>query len=488
MFDELINDLKIKLFGGKTKKTRKIASHEEIVSSPLGRSNVSDKRIEPYFVQIGFDFGTAYSKCICRDVMTNKAWVHIPSEPKDSELPFLIPGVLLFEKGSIKPIYTSAGHYHENGLYHLKLALEKVALKQWNDPVLRPYCREPWGADPERIARFVEVCGIYFLAGALGDIRRKLRDRFTDFGNHLEDYMAVNLAVPVADAERPAIKKLYSRVLCHAWSLSDCLAGHPEIRLDELDSLVYYTKDNLKEEDFEACFVYPEVSANVQGYVRSRASSPGIYIFSDTGAGTVDQAVFIYNRQNHQEHLSYLFGHVIPLGSSRIEEYAAEIAGKVGSSELERWREGKERGADDRELVDARNKLAEELSRKTRKTLFLSRQKLFVKEQIRDMRVIFGGGGHCKMPYEIGVLQPFGGDLFSQPINPDVIGLPTPVDLSLEPHQKRWLPRLSVAYGLSFEKSELTRFTYPVEIEKPEPDEIWVPQKVSVVAASKDVC
>jgi len=48
----------------------------------------------PHFVQIGLDFGTAYSKCICRDVMIDKAWVHIPSSPKDKELPFLIPSIV----------------------------------------------------------------------------------------------------------------------------------------------------------------------------------------------------------------------------------------------------------------------------------------------------------------------------------------------------------------------------------------------------------
>ena len=42
---------------------------------------------EPYFVQIGFDFGTAYSKCVCRDVITNKAWVYLPTGSERKEFP-----------------------------------------------------------------------------------------------------------------------------------------------------------------------------------------------------------------------------------------------------------------------------------------------------------------------------------------------------------------------------------------------------------------
>ena len=56
---------------------------------------------EPYFIQIGFDFGTSYSKCICRDIMTDKAWVFIPSDSEREELPFLISCTLQLKNGKI---------------------------------------------------------------------------------------------------------------------------------------------------------------------------------------------------------------------------------------------------------------------------------------------------------------------------------------------------------------------------------------------------
>ena len=57
-------------------------------------------REHPYFIQIGLDFGTSFSKCIIRDVMTDKAEVYVPPGVEDRELPFLIPSVFVSCKWS----------------------------------------------------------------------------------------------------------------------------------------------------------------------------------------------------------------------------------------------------------------------------------------------------------------------------------------------------------------------------------------------------
>ncbi len=54
-----------------------------------------------------------------------------------------------------------------------------------------------------------------------------------------------------------------------------------------------------------------------------------------------DQSIFIFTRQDYQEHLSYLAGRVLPLGSSMIERVAAEKCGKTDCMSLEVWRERK---------------------------------------------------------------------------------------------------------------------------------------------------
>lgn len=102
--------------------------------------------------------------------------------------------------------------------------------------------------------------------------------------------------------------------------------------------------------------------------------------------------------------------------------------------------------------------------------------------------MIFGGGGHCANPYRNGAESPFSGTLFNPDVVPDVVGVPDPIDLELHPSKKKWLPRLSVAYGLSFVKDELARFIYPTDISDPTPEEIWRPMSTVVEAASKELC
>jgi hypothetical protein len=89
-------------------------------------------------------------------------------------------------------------HYVPGGLYHLKLALEKVALSAWDDPALTAF-KTYGNCNGAALTRFVRNCGVYFLAGAFGDIRQEIRRRLPDFGLNKADYIAVNLAVPVAD-------------------------------------------------------------------------------------------------------------------------------------------------------------------------------------------------------------------------------------------------------------------------------------------------
>lgn len=444
---------------------------------------------DPYFIQIGFDFGTSYSKCIWRDMMTNKAFVHLCSWSEGYELPFLIPSAIVLRDGFLSLVNNPGTHYPENGLYHLKNALVKVALGQWKDPVLLPFrnVQEKFGNG--QLNEFVESCAVFFLSCAFGDIKRKLRDKMPDFGAIPKDYMAINMAVPVADAEQPAVNSIYGKVLSNAWRLTDMLGGSLRIRVSDLEAL---RRESQVYEDRSLngiCFVYPEVSANVQGFVRSRVSSPGIYLFSDTGGGSVDQSIFIFIRQSDGvDLLTYLTGRVHPIGSSHIERIAAECTHNTDCRSLESWRGKKERGESAYELLVARDRIASKLKQGTESTLASAKRKLFVKEQLSEIKVIFVGGGHCDYPYKDATMYPFSGGLFPRSINPDVIGLPVPRDLELHDHENYWMRRLYVAYGLSFEQNELARFIYPKDVPTPEPEEIWQPRKRNLDFQSKDVC
>ncbi len=481
-FSKLIRSIKDKLSGTEmTKKNHAGEPSETNLSKPNLRAG--------YFIQIGLDYGTSFSKCICRDVFTDKAWIHVPPYSAGHELPFLIPSALLCMDGKLSRVTAQDTYYPQGGLYHLKRALVEVALGQLGNPVLEPYRRVCNTHDDDHLCNFVESCAVYYLAGVLGTVRNQVRQRMPDFGKHPQDYMAVNLAVPVADAQQPQVEKLYNRVLCQAWLIADEMSGLRSIELNELDSLRQKGNGAIDQSAKDACFIYPEVSANVQGFVRSRVASEGMYLFSDTGAATVDQSVFIFfRRSDSTEHLTYLHGNVLPCGSSCIEFEAARISGNTDPHVLEIWREKKERGSAEHELIRARNMLRKSLEQGTTATLASAKKKLYIPDGINKLRLIFGGGGHCKHPYENSVISPFSGHLFRQSVKPDIVGLPIPGDLELEESQRNWMNRLAVAYGLSYHKENLTGFTYPRDVKDPESQQIWPKRRDLPDFISKDQC
>ena len=454
---------------------------------------------DPYFVQIGFDFGTAFSKCVCRDIVAGNAWVHIPPGRESWELPFLMPSALRFEKGLLSRPDHESGGYFGGGLPHMKVALVKVALRQWDDPELDRFRDAGLGMgqvnDTKRLSEFVENCAIYFIAGALGSIRQDVFARFPRFGTVPDDFMPVNMAVPVADADRPAVLMVFQRVLRLAYRLADDLAGHPEIPWSRLCSLIDAVRRDVENSKaLDACFIYPEVSANVQGFVMSRSSSAGLYLFSDTGAGTVDQSVFLFSRNADIEKLTYLHAEVLPWGSSNIERLAAKSNGQGDWRSIEEWRKRKEAGDRASALNRARNVMETWLEREARRSIGRAKRKLYNRRQINDLRLIFGGGGDCESPFRHAVRAQFKGDMFK----PDLIrererdgdtfdtGLPIPVDLELGPAQHRWVPRLSVAYGLSFDQSGLAPFSFPSENPRPDPEDLWRPRRDTPPAPTND--
>jgi len=489
MLLSIVRKLKKIIFGGEREPSQcavpsemSIAS-EKVASAPS--QSTARTRENPYFIQIGLDFGTSFSKCIVRDVITDKARVYLPPGFGDREVPFLIPSVLSFADGTLRHIDDPTVQYIDQGLYHLKQASALVALRQWDHPLLSVYRAYGESSNEKKLAEFIESCAVYYLAGVIGEVRKSIRLQFEDFGARHDDYMAINLAIPVRDAQQPEIADLYLRVLSESWSLADELAGHPSVRLDDLRELRRKTSS---ENVGDSCFVYPEVSASVQGFVRSRVSSDGIYIFSDIGAETVDQSVFILSRVSGSEHLTYLHGNVLHLGSSHIERLAAEYSGSNDVQALESWRRRKEADGAYPELARARQRIEKELSQCSTATLASSKKKLYRRDQLGEVRLIFGGGGHTKNPYETAVLEPFSGSLFRQAVKPEIIGLPFPKDLEISDAPALWMKRLYVAYGLSYERSMLAGFTYPKDVTTPEPQDIWVPFKEIPAAPGKEEC
>ena len=132
---------------------------KDIVTKSEKPTRTAVKPRDPYFVQIGFDFGTSFSKCICRDLMTNRAWVYLSPSSGGEELPFLIPSVVLLRDGMLNHLASCRAQYPSGGLYHVKNALVKLATEHGMTQCLlhivtplgnwaRMHCRTLWRTVP----------------------------------------------------------------------------------------------------------------------------------------------------------------------------------------------------------------------------------------------------------------------------------------------------------------------------------------------------
>jgi hypothetical protein len=444
---------------------------------------------KPYFLQIGFDFGTAFSKCVIRDVASDKAWVFMPPNVCIPNLPFLIPSRLRLDHGAILPFARTENHYSAGQLSMFKLALHQAITGKPDGSLIKEFedikTRHNLDAD---LSAILEACIAAYLAFAFADIQAHIDQRYPDFGKSAKDSLFVNLAIPAAAADHAMISKAFGRTLNLGWKLRKSIDRLDGILLEDvlLRTMAFRSRPSTD----ECCYVYPEVSANVQGFVRSRTSSPGIFLFVDTGAGSVDASAFIFSR-NEDELVAYLDAGVFPLGSAWIERRAAELSNCINAEDMERLRRLKEGNSHSPELEAARTQIRDELEKKIVQLLAnVKMNRLHIKDQLLDVRLIFGGGGHAQNPYEMAVRNCFRSSIFRTQINPPTIGLPAPRELQLpQGTNQTWLPRLGVAYGLSFPSYELAPFILPRDLpDPPNPIKVWNNRSFEENYVSKEMC
>ena len=440
-------------------------------------SKAAQKGRPAYFFQIGFDFGTSTSKAVVRDINTDRAWVYtVPSATGIST--FLIPSVVICHDGQFERHLDAEMLYPEGGLYHLKMAIEKIARDNVNDSLFEEYKKILGVTSQYDSRKIAKLACIYFLASAFSDIIRSIIKKFPGYGQNLDDQMAINMAIPVANISDHNTRHLFEKILNTAWMFAwQFDSTQKSLPIDELAQKVEnYEADLRKQGKSERCQVYPEVSANVQAFVRSPASSPDmrtIYFFSDAGAGTVDQSVFTYaGREDRQ--LNYFSAGVFPRGSSQIEITACGET--INENCLEYWRKEKEQGKNSPILNHAKMIIGEALKTDTEKTLRDTLACLPFGEGIsprstleKNIKFIFSGGGHTEFPYQNAVVSAYKNFLQTGQ-DPIVTSIAKPDDMDVPKGCEHWLNRLYVAYGLSFLHFELAENTFPSENRLSQPE------------------
>ena len=415
-----------------------------------------------YIAQVGLDFGTAFSKCVVRDIGHGTARVLETSRSVDGT-PFLFSSVIGFRNGSL--VRTPASY--DEALPFAKMLLTALARGDAPSGALllwQEYLRNlPEGMNQIEGVTLAVAWQLAPILSAAWNLAVKM---MPEFGEQSDDCFLVNLCVPVGDMQEHAVMGAFRTALKIAWCMTrfDLPSEATPAHLREfVNSLPNADVDGL-------CGLYPEVGANVQAFLKSGFAHRhwGIPFFiTDVGSGTVDQSFFILSPDLGE--LTFLAALVHPLGSSEIERRCVTDVGisdaatySAHLTEIRAYKEG--RGSLPSTAAERFNATIEllrsEVAGMTR-TCAHAGALLIVPAQFADSVLMNAGGGMRNEPYRKGVQSAFQGNWN---LAPETIELPRPNDLLTatgEALPSDWFRRLTVAYGLSFPQQDLHRITLP---------------------------
>lgn len=419
----------------------------------------NEKARTPIYLIVGLDFGTAYTKCMVRDFNYRRATPIAFRLGKEQT--FFLPSELGWAGGKL--VHALDGILDGTPvLAFLKMALAAAASgdrSDWLDGVMRPLGI----ADSHRQLEVVRALVVFYLTRVLQVVRAFIPERWKDFGTIKGDAVFYNMAVPVAHARDGAVLNAFRESLDAAVAI---VQGGIELPT-ELGALVSLVERH-RGTRLEICDLMPEVTANVQSYVRSRGGQHGLYLFADVGAGTVDYSVFIYYPQGGDRALTYPHAAVELLGSSQLEMRTFQRSQTAITRQLRSIKEGNfSNGVWSTNLADELKLtcvgLEREITDATERVIALTRRKLN-RGQFQTMQILYGGGGWAKSPYAKGIELSFaprwGLSADSQP-------LPVPNDVDWPANEGANLfKRFSVAYGLSFLPTDQPIQRFPDEIDE----------------------
>lgn len=453
-----------------------VASPPEIASPPIKPQTATTTQQAdapvalgrpPRLWNIGLDFGTAYTKCVVRDLATEESFL-VPLHGSE----YLLPSEVFCGNRFVWLHVDEQKEKSPARVLHLKMALADVSSGRFDSHWIEEFKRTTGSSDQSIVPGHVEALTVYFLARVIQRAKAFILTRSPDFSEALGDRYMVNMAMPVAHAQEIEVNMAFRRCLSWAFLLAR-EANLPRFSAEEIQAALIRVGEP-PEQDI-GCYVYPEVSANVQSYVKSRAGVEGLYLFMDVGAGTVDVSIFIYYpHESNDRPFSYPSAGVIPLGSSQIEMRVArnlngDGAGTVAELQeiVRRIKEGHDKHNETitREIRAAQSEIEDEMYHEVAPILGTGRTQIHA-NQWGSLKMLIGGGGAETPLYRKAVDRWF--DQFSH-FTPELRPIPLPTDLQWptdvpEARRGRLFRRLSVAYGLSFDRANLEDHRFPRDI------------------------
>jgi hypothetical protein len=415
-------------------------------------------RESPFQMIVGLDFGTAFTKVMVRNAVTDE--LYAISFLQEGRREFFLPSVLYIHEGAILHPLSLDSAKPSLTIPYLKMALAEKCRKapdQW----LRLANRANGGEMGFAVGDHIEALTGYFLLPVVQHVLHFIQTRWPDFRSHPEDRVFFQMSIPAEDLEQEKILESFKK--CLFWAVEKATVGGYVNDLFAMQEAVDQQKPS------DDCFFVAEVTANVMAYRRSRQGRPGLYLFVDVGAGTVDLSVFLYPKpEAYGEQQNYTAAHVSPTGSSHIEMAGWEAAQPTILAALRLRKEGQTTTTSynldlDGLLNKAKQQIALSLEDEIRGTLGAA-QPRHVPKEFRQIKILVGGGGWSEKPYRQAVekaVRAFG-------ITPDIFLLPQPekAETVWAEDATRLAPRFSVAHGLSYPFWDWPKEKYPSQMDK----------------------
>lgn len=307
-------------------------------------------------------------------------------------------------------------------------------------------------ADPVAVARAAA-----YLALAI----RIARDAFTasdrSLTTHHDLRWQVNIGVPSAGYDDRAVRDRFRSVASAGWLFSEHEPAYVSSRLDAL--LGSNLDPGIQVE------AIPEVAAQAVGYARSPYRDPGLHVLVDVGATTLDVCGFMLNETGGEDNYSLLTASVSPLGvvelhrtraaqlgfESELDDPIAEIPDRPSPGDGE-FR--------DRCVAKIMQCL-----------MYLKRHRDPNSSRWHESLPVFLCGGGSYVPLYREALEEADKRLRSSTNAKGLLvrSLPVPASISSMGIKEDFFHRLSVAYGLSFDRFNFGEIQSPKEIENVPP-------------------
>ena len=404
---------------------------------------------------IGLDFGTSFTKVVVGEARTHRA---VPFYRGDRGAAYLLPTAIAVEReGEQEVVKFPAPESGEGGLIdRLKIRL----------------------LDGEKSEEVLAHNAAY-LALVLRHVRGWLMERHVaTYGDERLDWL-VNVGLPTDTFFDSEIGNVYCGLVRAAWSLSVQEGAITLAKAFASVSMIEGGKDQHDASVVEGSQLhadkiapFPELVAEVTGYLRSPMRQDDLHVLVDVGAGTLDVAVFNVHQTRDEEDILPIFEKsVTGQGTAYLMEWRRT---EIADLRLYRWRY--------QEAVPS----AEELARETRTSQAYvdevdQRFGATVKKSILTPVQATRMSRHPRSPcWTEGVpLIACGGGVACEPyasVIHDLLNIgkpfpfyrlvyPVPRDLEAKSAAPDVINRLNVAYGLSFSPLDLAHVRGPREIE-----------------------